>query len=200
MTLRTDPNSVVWGTFVAKYQGLIKRWCKAWGLQNADCDDVTQDVMLRLAAAMKEFEYDPSLNFRSWLKTVTRRAASTFADRDQRVGKGEGGTQILSRLGTIAAQDDLSKRLEDEYLHELTQLAILRIRMKVQPRTWQAFQLTAQEGKSGAEVAKQLGMQVTHVYVAKSEVLKALRQEIRRLEPSESDSPDVSRQFKSGLS
>ena len=87
-------------------------------------------------------------------------------------------------MQTIEAGDDLASRLEAEYDAELMELGILRVRMRVKPRTWQAFQLTAMEGRSGADVAAELGMQVAHVYVAKSEVLKALRDEVMKLDPS----------------
>ncbi len=49
-------------------------------------------------------------------------------------------------------------------------------------RTWDAFRLTALEGLSGAEAAGRLGMKVAAVYVARSEVQKRLRDEVRRLE------------------
>lgn len=192
-SLRTNPDSVVWSQFVDRYEGLIKNWCRAWGLQEADRDDVTQDVLLSLSKAMREFRYDPSQSFRAWLKTVTRNAAGSFGKKSQRPGKGSGGSTIVKIMSSLEAQDDLSKRLEDEYDGELTELAILRVRMTVKPRTWQAFQLTAIDGRSGAEVAKELNMQVSHVYVAKSELMKALRLEIQRLAPANDRSNDVSK-------
>jgi RNA polymerase sigma-70 factor (ECF subfamily) len=51
----------------------------------------------------------------------------------------------------------------------------------VQPRTWDAFQLTALEGCSGAIVVDRLAMNITRVYTAKSEVKRMIREEIRKL-------------------
>jgi RNA polymerase sigma-70 factor (ECF subfamily) len=47
-----------------------------------------------------------------------------------------------------------------------------------QPATWQAFWGLTVEGKSGAEVAAELGLSVDAVYAAKSRVLRRLRQEL----------------------
>jgi RNA polymerase sigma-70 factor (ECF subfamily) len=57
-----------------------------------------------------------------------------------------------------------------------------RVRLRVAPRTWEAFRLTALEGLSGAEAARRLEMQVAAVYMAKRNVQKKLREESRRLE------------------
>ena len=56
------------------------------------------------------------------------------------------------------------------------------MRLRVQPHTWEAFRLTAVEGKSGAEVAALLGMQVATVFVARGKVQKMLQDEVRKLD------------------
>lgn len=173
----------VWGRFVDRYAGLIDKWCRSWGLQESDRSDVSQDVLLSLSKAMRDFEYDQSRSFRAWLKTVTRNAWTAWSKKNERPGRGHGDPAVLRSIYSVEARDDLSKRLEAEYDAELMELAILRVRMRVQPRTWDAFQRTAVEGQTAADVAAQLNMQVAHVYVARSEVKKALHAEIQKLEP-----------------
>jgi hypothetical protein len=63
--------------------------------------------------------------------------------------------------------------------------AMALVRKRVEPRTWDAFRLTALEGCSGAAVAAQLEMKIARVYVAKSEVKAMIRREIRKLEGTE---------------
>jgi hypothetical protein len=55
-------------------------------------------------------------------------------------------------------------------------------RLRVEPRTWDAFHLLAIEGRSGAEVARHLEMKVATVFVARSKVQRMLREEVMRLE------------------
>lgn len=58
-------------------------------------------------------------------------------------------------------------------------MALVRVRPRVQPHTWDAFRLTTYEGLSRAEAAARLGMAVTSVYKAKSSVRKMLEAEVR---------------------
>jgi len=34
-----------WDEFVRRYHPMIHAWCKKWGLQSSDADDVAQDVV-----------------------------------------------------------------------------------------------------------------------------------------------------------
>ena len=48
----------------------------------------------------------------------------------------------------------------------------------MKPGTWEAFRLTAIENLQGVEVAKQLNMDVSTVFVYKHRVLKLLEEEV----------------------
>jgi RNA polymerase sigma factor (sigma-70 family) len=60
-----DPQA--WNLFVERYLPRIKSWCLTWGLQASDAEDVTQEVLVKLFAAMSKFQYDPARSFRAWL-------------------------------------------------------------------------------------------------------------------------------------
>jgi RNA polymerase sigma-70 factor (ECF subfamily) len=181
--LRRDPaNEAAWGEFVDHYGAKIYEWCRTWHLQEADAQDVTQNVLLRLAEKMKEFTYDATRSFRAWLKTITHHAWSDFLRARQRPGLGSGDSHVLDLLHNAEAREDLDQRLEKEYDRELLEEAIVRVRLRVAPQTWQAFRLTAMEGLSGADAAQQIPMQVAQVFVARRRVQKMLKEEIDRLE------------------
>ena len=74
------------------------------------------------------------------------------------------------------------QHLEQEFDREILEEAMLRVRLRVAPQTWQAFWLTAYEGLSGAEAAARIPMQVAQVYVAKRRVQKMLQEEVAKLE------------------
>jgi RNA polymerase sigma-70 factor (ECF subfamily) len=88
------------------------------------------------------------------------------------------------RLASAPARDDLVRRLEEEFDTELFEAATRLVRERVDPQTWQVYQLTACEGRPSLEVASLLGMRVGTVYQAKSRVLQMLEHEVRRLEES----------------
>ena len=181
--LRAAPNDpAVWSEFVAWYGRKIYAWCRAWGLQQADAQDVTQEVFLNLSARMQEFRYDPRGSFRAWLKTVTHHAWQDYLERQHRPGRGAGTESAIERLAALEARDDLARRLAEAFDEELLKEAAVRVRLRVEPRTWDAFQLLAIEGRTGAEVARQLNMKVATVFVARSKVQRMLREEVARLE------------------
>jgi RNA polymerase sigma factor (sigma-70 family) len=181
--LRADPGDPhTWAEFVDHYGPRLLGWCRAWGLQDADAQDVTQTVLLKLATKLRDFAYDPSRSFRAWLKTVAQHAWLDFLNARQRAGQGSGDTLMLTRLQSVEARDDLLGRLEAAFDQELLQEAVARVRLRIAPQTWEAFRLTAQEGLPGAEVAARIGMQAAQVYVAKRRVQKMLQDEVRALE------------------
>ena len=180
--LRQVPaDQAAWEQFAERYGRKIYGWCRQWNLQEADAQDLTQDVLVKLAAKMQTFDYDPSRSFRAWLKTVTRNAWSDFWSGRKRVAAA-GGSQALEMLQTVEAREDLVRRLDEEFDRELLDEAMSRVQARVTPRTWQAFELTALQGRSGAEAAGALGMKVATVFVARSKVQKMLQEELGRLE------------------
>src|SRR5262249_17126600 len=92
------------------------------------------------------------------------------------------GSDVEHALALAPARDDLAAQLEANDDRELFDLAAGRVRGRVEPQTWEAFRLTALEGRSRAEAAAALGMQVTGVFKAKSRVQQMLRDEVALLE------------------
>jgi RNA polymerase sigma-70 factor (ECF subfamily) len=180
--VRSPLDQGAWNEFVERYGRRIYGWCRQWGLQEADAEDVTQDVLLRLARKMRGFAYDPSRSFRGWLRTLTHHAWSDFLEGRKRPGAGSGDDEVARALEQVEARDDLTRWLDEEFTRALFEEASARVRLRVRPHTWEAFRLTAVEGKSGAEVAALLGMEVATVFVARSKVQKMLQDEARRLD------------------
>jgi RNA polymerase sigma factor (sigma-70 family) len=181
--LRRDPtNQAFWAEFVDHYGPKIYTWCRRWGLQEADAQDVTQNVLLKLADKMRTFIYDHSRSFRGWLRTLTHHAWSDYLESRARPGQGSGDSQVADMLNSVEARDELVRQLESEFDREVLEEAMTRIRLRVAPQTWEAFRLTALEGLSGAEAAERIPMQVAQVYVAKRRVQKMLSAEVVKLE------------------
>jgi RNA polymerase sigma-70 factor (ECF subfamily) len=175
-----------WAEFVRRYGAQILHWCQKWNLQEADAQDVTQIVLVKLAEKMQTFQYDPARSFRAYLKTLTNYALCDFLEGRKRPGVGAGGSVALDVLETVEARADLLERLKNAFDQELLEEAMERIQTRVEPRTWEAFRLTAIEGMSGAEVGEKLSMKVATVFKARSKVQQMLQEEIRRLDEAES--------------
>jgi RNA polymerase sigma factor (sigma-70 family) len=181
--LGQDPtDQAAWDVFVERYGRHIYRWCRQWKLQDADAEDVTQDILLKLAQKLRHFAYDPSRSFRGWLKTVAHHAWRDFVDSPCRARAAAGDSQVWGLMQTLEAREDLIQKLQEAFDHEILEAAKVRVRLRVAPHTWEAFRLVALENLPVAEVASTVQMQVAMVYVAKSKVQKMLREEIQRLE------------------
>jgi RNA polymerase sigma factor (sigma-70 family) len=178
---RSEVDQEAWAEFVRRYGPLLYRWCRHWNVQEADAQDVTQAVLTRLVVKMKAFEYDAARSFRAYLKTLAGYAWRDLLEGRKRGGVGSGDTAYLERLETIEARDDLLRRLDEEFDHEVLEEAMVRVRERVAAHTWEAFRLTALEGLPGADAAAQLGMKVYTVFKAKNKVQKMLQEEVARL-------------------
>jgi RNA polymerase sigma-70 factor (ECF subfamily) len=106
-------------------------------------------------------------------------------EQDRPGRRGSGDSAELEALRSAEARDDLVRRLEELYDLELLELAMERVRQRVEPHTWEAFRLLGLEGRPGEEVAERLGMKVGMVFVARSRVQKMIREEAQALEPAE---------------
>ena len=169
-----------WREFVDYYAPIIYRWCARRGLQDTDAQDVTQQVLLKLAVKLPSFQYDPSRSFRFWLRTLTYHAWADFLSERDLVASGH--PSEWASLATAEAREDLLRRIEDEFDLELLEQAMAQVRGRVEPGTWEAFRLTALEGVPAAEAARRLGKQVANVYVLRSNVQKLLQAAVAELE------------------
>lgn len=177
-------NESAWDTFVERYGSQILAWCRFWGLQEADAEDVAQETLHRIAKGIQRFDRQDNGSFRAWLKTVTRHACYDLA-RSLKHESTESASVVIRHIDNRDATDDLAKRLEEAWEQELLQTAYQRVRQRVQSTTWMAFELTAIEGQQATDAANRLGIALASVYKAKSNVTKLLQEEVENLEASE---------------
>jgi RNA polymerase sigma-70 factor (ECF subfamily) len=104
---RNPNDAVAWSDFVRYYGRTIFRWCRHWGLQDADADDVSQQILIEVSRKMRTFRYDPARSFRAWLKTLAHGAWCDWLEKRARQEQGSGDTGVLELLHTVAARDDL---------------------------------------------------------------------------------------------
>jgi RNA polymerase sigma-70 factor (ECF subfamily) len=186
MALRNDPcDQSAWSAFVDRYGPQIHAWCLRWKLQDADAQDVTQMVLVKLVRHLPNFTYDPSRSFRGWLRTLTAHSWSDFIGDQVRGVRGSADTSVAEMLNTVQARVDLVRHLEETYDQELLELAKAEVCQRVEPHTWEAFHLTAIEGVAAEEVASRLGIRVATVYRARHVVQTMLREAIAAVDSAE---------------
>jgi RNA polymerase sigma-70 factor (ECF subfamily) len=149
------------------------------GLQDSDADDIVQEVLLAVARELPKFEHNGQTGaFRSWLKTImVHRLQNFWRTRRHRLVP-QGGSSLWDQLREL--EDDtsgLSRIWDAEHDRQVLSRLLLQVRPRFEEKTWEAFEGVMFRDEAPDTVASALGMAVHSVYVAKSRVLGALRQE-----------------------
>ncbi len=169
-----------WDDFVAVYAPVVYRLARRLGLQPADSDDLVQEVLAAVARSVESWlakaERGP---FRAWLFTIARNHAVNTLRRKKHKPRGTGDSGVEQLLAQQAANGDKESGFDLEYRRELFRWASERVRTEVAERTWQAFWLSAIDEQPIVAVAKQLGMSVGSVYIARSRVMGRLREVVQ---------------------
>ena len=174
--LRNSRDQEAWQTFKDVYGPLIYDYCRRRGLQEADAQDLTQEVLFRVSQSMQRFDYQPERgHFRAWLGKLVRNELWRFLKN----GPAEIPAQEIKPVDEETTE--LDPEWVDTFQQHLLRTALMVARSKFEENTWHAFERQWQQGHPPAEVARDLGMSIEAVYMAKARVLKRLQQEVLEL-------------------
>jgi RNA polymerase sigma-70 factor (ECF subfamily) len=177
--LRQSQDQAAWDRLVKLYAPLLKQWLRSFEVQDADADDLVQEVLSAVVREMPEFRHEGQTGaFRAWLRQVLVNRLRNFWRSRQHRPLATGASSVLERLKELEDEhSQLSRTWDREHdQHVLTRLIDL-IRPNFQPKTWEAFHRQMFGGQRADQVAEELGMPLSSVYVARSRVLAALRRE-----------------------
>jgi RNA polymerase sigma factor (sigma-70 family) len=172
-----DPaDHAAWKQFVEIYLPLVYAYCSKRGMQEADAADISQEVMRAVAANMNRFEYNPKRGrFRGWLFSVTHNKLCTHVRSARRADQGSGRTTMQEILSQTPDAHD-TEEWDNECRRRVYEWAAQQARQELHETTWEAFRLTAVEGRSAKDAAAATGLSVGAVYIAKSRVMARLRE------------------------
>ena len=177
LRIRDLDDKVSWDEFAELYTPLIYRFLINRGLSDSNARDVMQDSLKAIAGAIERFEYNPEKGtFRSWLYTVVRSKLNNYFKKSGRQPAAVGMTEVEGMADESDAAAD--KEWEMEYKRHMFHWASEKVRGDFKENTWKAFYGVAVDERPAEEVAKELGMPVGGVYVAKSRVIAKLREAI----------------------
>jgi RNA polymerase sigma-70 factor (ECF subfamily) len=183
-----DADAQAWEEFVSMYRPVVYRMARRHGLQHADAEELVQEVMMAVSRAVGAWVPDTERGrFRVWLHRISRNLIVNYLTRPKHRVWGTGNSDVHRLIeaecdGNAAA----TQWFETEYRRQVLHRASKIVQGTVRERTWQAFWLSTMDDLPIGEVARQLGMSVGCVYIARSRVMARLREEVRRIEADSS--------------
>ena len=174
--LREPCNDAAWERFVLLYSPMLFAFARRAGMNDGDAEDVVQDVFLLLMGELPRFEYDSARkNFRGWLKTVTVNKCRERQRRQNHVATAFGGD---GRLSDIVDDATVEAYWNGEFRQHLISQALRVMKTDFAAQTWQAAWFALTTDRTAADIGRELGLGEASVWVAKSRVLRKLRQEL----------------------
>jgi RNA polymerase sigma-70 factor (ECF subfamily) len=176
------PTDDDWRRLDDLYRPLLRAWMARAGVPASDVEDLVQDVILVVFREVAGFERRRQGAFRAWLRTIlTHRVRDHFRGQNYRP-TATGDSDFLRRLDELESPDSALSRLWDrEHDEHVAAALIQRVQADFTAVTWEAFRRHVMGGEPAVEVAKALGLTLNSVLLAKSRVLKRLRQELAGL-------------------
>lgn len=172
-----------WKDLTDLYRPLILGWLHRQGVPSGDVEDLSQDVLVSVVKHLPAFEHSGQRGaFRSWLRTIVCSRTTDYWRATLSAARAGGGSGAVAALEQIADPDSgLNRQWDEEHDRYVLRCLLDMVEEEFEPTTIRAFRRLALDGATGAEVSAELGLTVAAAYVAKSRVLKRIREEAEGL-------------------
>lgn len=188
--VRRSEDPAAWREFVATYHPFLMQVAVRSGVPAGEAVDVVQDVFVSLVRRMSQFGYQPWRGrFRAWLARLTHnrsmdwhRRRNVRRRRDRRFAVGR--EPVCPREPPESTDAGMARQ------QSALQSGLARLRETSHPRSWQCFEQHVLGSRPAAEVAAELHLSTSAVYVNSSRLLERLRTLCRQAiagEPSAGD-------------
>lgn len=181
--LRRTPDAADWNHLAAIYTPFIYGWLRRYDLQHSDAEDLSQEVLGAVIQELPNFHYDRSKGqFRGWLRTIMRHRLLNFWRNQKSRPTSGAGSRFEQMVDQIAdPNSEMSSIWNREHDQHVARKLLEIVEREIEPKTWQAFRRTVLDGEDPGQVARDLGLTVNAVYLAKYRVARRLKQEIEGL-------------------
>jgi RNA polymerase sigma-70 factor (ECF subfamily) len=177
--LQGQRNERAWAEFVAAYEPFLHRLIQRQGVPERHVADATQQVLAAIAHSVSQWQDDGSpASFRRWAGRVARNVVIKFMTRERRQIGGQGGSDMIEQLNQVP-DEALGNEENRRYEHELIVWAAEQVQDEFRPTSWRAFWATLVEGRSVADVARELKLTPGGVYMARSRIMAKIQFKIR---------------------
>jgi RNA polymerase sigma-70 factor (ECF subfamily) len=181
--LRMQPDEASWKRLDDLYRPLLRCWLHRIDPSlREEVEDLVQEVMSVLVRELSGFSRERAGSFRRWLRRIAiNRLRAHWRSKKNRPSPlaDPQADFLLTQLEDPVSEQSRQWDLEHDQ-HILGRLLEM-LKGDFAPTTFQAFRRMVLEGARAAEVARELGLSVNAVLLARSRVLRRLRQEGKNL-------------------
>ena len=173
-----------WVEFQETYNPYILRILRALKMNNHDCQDLQQNIMLIAWKSLPKFEYNPDRgSFRAWISTVTRRETAHFIKKRQKtfVSLNSDDAEKLKETLDNLSKPEIDESITQEWQAFISEKAWENIKPRFTDKVIEVFQRVT-KGEEVESIAADTGISESSVYVYKKRVLNSLQKEILKLE------------------
>ncbi len=175
--LKDSSNLKEWDVFVKLYRPFVCRYLSGFDICQEDAEDVSQEALVATYRALPDFRHNGRVgSFRRWLRIIVHQRALYFLRSRQHHPTPVGA----SFENPLASYESLANSLEEEWEREHDQYVLSRllnlIEREFTKTTWEAFHRQVLNGQVALEVARSLGITANAALIAKSRVLRRLRE------------------------
>ena len=173
-----------WQEFQDTYNPYILRILRALKMNNHDCQDLQQNIMLIAWKSLPKFQYDPDRgSFRAWISTVTRRETAHFIKKRQKtfVSLNSDEADRLKETLDKLSKPEIDTSITQEWQAFISEKAWTNIVPRFSEKVIDVFQRVS-KGEDVEKIASETGISESSVYVYKKRVLNSLQKEILKLE------------------
>ena len=175
--LSDDQSEDSWRIFVAVYRPFILKSISLRQVPAVDADDLCQETLIQVFKGIQGFEHNGRPGaFRSWLKTIVSQKVWGYFQAADRSAATRQAAQESARNSSIQFENETDLLWEREHDRHVVEKMLDLVKSEFAPSSWQSFRLVVLEGESPSRAAEQLGMSSNAVLIAKSRIMRRLRQ------------------------
>lgn len=182
--IKNPCDAMAWNEFVAIYQPVVYRMARRRSLQDADAQDIAQQVFASVARAIEGWESETREEpFRAWLATIARNALLKFLGR-RKPDQASGSSSVVNFLNhQVDDDDEVSQEFLQESRMQVVRWAADQIKDEFSQGTWNLFWESVVVGRSVPDVVAATGKSPGAIYMARFKVLQRLKQKVNEFSP-----------------
>ena len=166
-------DQISWSDFYYLYSPVIHCAGKYYHLDDSECDDLTQQVMIKFFANSSSFTYRAGqVKFRTYFSKIIHNQIIDIIRHKNALKRLQHEAQIL--------YEDFHEVFMSEYCKAALSEAKAELKRRVDEKTYQAFELYGLQNRPAEQVAELLDMSLSSLYTSKSRCKKILQEIIDR--------------------